>query len=284
LEISELKSTVKTLSARVTAMDARHTQIDARHTQQNDHIIRLLQRQGGVSIDSDGDEVGGEDDPVNDATATAPATGQFPLKLQYLTVKTLFKNWYIQGYYKNIGHKSNDSHIRSTVKFTIEYVTMFLETHIPPIPEGVTDTMTPAAMSWRADLTRLVDGAWTAIEAFHVLHNQRISEKVHVFKKFMTERDSADWPPGPAGEANIRFQPPEFKYSMRTYQQMCNHQSGQRAKSEEQKAKKARLSNDAIIEAQAPAPGPVGARPTFGEASPGPVGARPTFSDAFASI
>jgi hypothetical protein len=72
---------------------------------------------------------------------------------------------------------------------------MFLETHIPPLPEGVIDTTTLSAKPWRAELTRLIDGAWIAIEAFQEVHKQNKSDKVHVFKKFMTERDWGTGPP-----------------------------------------------------------------------------------------
>jgi len=64
----------------------------------------------------------------------------FPSQLKDLDPGAAFCNWYIQGFYRAIGTTLISTKKRanaSVYKFAIEYLTLFLDEHVPPLPEGV---------------------------------------------------------------------------------------------------------------------------------------------------
>jgi hypothetical protein len=144
-------------------------------------------------------------------------------------VKNLFKEWHKKEHYKYIAAPSIEIQTRSLVKFTIEYFTLFLKKHIPPLPPGVLSPLLPAAKSWRNELEELTDAAWEDVIQLFRKHGQKPSDKVSVFKKWMTELSATDdWPAGPPGESC--FQPPAKRYKMRTYDELSAHQEKTRKK------------------------------------------------------
>lgn len=180
----------------------------------NNGMVTVAEEEDNDGMEEDGDDIDTEEDGRINGVGQGQDTGEFPVTTKGLTLKALFKAWHIEAYYNNMAMKSILYDHRSTVKCAIEYFTLFLEEHIPSLPEDVPSTTHPKARPWRAELARLTDAAWKCITEFYTAHNRCPSEKVSVFKKFMTSLDAIHLPTGPPGE--ICFQPPETKYKMRT--------------------------------------------------------------------
>jgi hypothetical protein len=246
---SELKSQVNTLTATVTTLTATVTALTAQSAHQLDHLARqsdqllaLMQTvtngQGGAP-NTDGDIDDDEGNDGNDGSITNEATagdGNFPTDVKQLKVKPFIKDWYTKGYYKNMDASDSKQH-RSLLKLTVEYFSMFLDSHIPPLPNGVDSTIHPNAEAWRRNLKALIAEAW---ERYEEVYGKGQSEKVSVFKRKMTERSSELWPPGPEGENS--FQPPlGSKYRIRTRNEMY-------ASREERANKKARTDEAAATQ------------------------------------
>jgi hypothetical protein len=251
VEQSEIRAQGNTMMAALTAMQAQNSHMQAQNShllaqlhQKDDQILALLQsivNAPAVAADSNID--GGGMDEANSinngdgggdghATTNAmdDAANNFPKSIASMTVKNLFIDWHTQEHYKYIADPSITVHTRSAVKFTIEYFTFFLKKHIPPLPPLVLSPLHPGATAWRRELLELTNAAWEEAEKLYELktHGAKLSEKVSVFKKWMTELSATDdWPAGPPGESC--FKPPE-KYKMRTYDELSEHQVKSRKK------------------------------------------------------
>jgi hypothetical protein len=232
---NELKSQIVSLTATVNTLKVQNAQIISLLTAflngnggNNGMVVAEdddgMEEDGGMEEDRDDTE---EDGRIN-GVGQGQDTGEFPVTIKSLTLKALFKAWHISEYYNNMAMKSIKHDHRSTVKCAIEFFTLFLEQHIPSLPEDVPSTTHPNARRWRAELTRLTDAAWISIREFYATHGRCPSDKVSVFKKFMTNLDAEHLPTGPPGE--ICFQPPETKYKMRTRKELFQQKQAKSSK------------------------------------------------------
>jgi hypothetical protein len=86
-------------------------------------------------------------------------------------------------------------------KFCIEYLTLFLDSHVSPLPQGVKYGDLPGAALWRTDLQVKAQQAWFAAAAFIELHSLKSpTGAVAAFKEAMYNIDHQHWPQGPAGD------------------------------------------------------------------------------------
>jgi hypothetical protein len=88
---------------------------------------------------------------------------------------------------------------------TVEYFSLFLPQHPSPLPDGVTSGTSKAARSWRTNMKGIINTGWHRVKDFYDEHNLPYSEKVSMFKKFMSSVDPSTLPEGPEGETP--FQP-----------------------------------------------------------------------------
>ena len=107
---------------------------------------------------------------VNGATAAAQPACRiaiesyiaFPGSLDRLEIKSTVYNWFVCGHYLAIGtNQVSNRDVANKLKFCVEYYSLFLETHVPALPEGVTRGNVPEAAAWRGSVRQLIDEAWT---------------------------------------------------------------------------------------------------------------------------
>jgi hypothetical protein len=89
-------------------------------------------------------------------------------------------------------------------RIVVEYFTLFLDSHIEPLPPGVTCGF--FAPHWRKELDSKVNTAWKSLRSFAESHGiDKSLEAATTFKKVMYELDASLLPAGPQGEST--FQP-----------------------------------------------------------------------------
>ncbi len=180
--------------------------------------------------------------PAQPPAAVVVLTNPYPNGLKGLTVRNLFENWHMFGHYKVIYNKEVKKEHRSAAILTIEYFTLFLLSHPPPLPAGVQFGCQPAASNWRKDLTRLVAAAWDKVKRLYAAKGKTCSENIFNFKDFMFGLSSADWPEGPRGETT--FQPSTTdgastkNLKLRTREKLVAHQNTHRLRVENKRARK----------------------------------------------
>jgi hypothetical protein len=137
----------------------------------------------------------------------------------------LFKAWYTKGYYEEGRVPAGfDKRNLSTVRFAIEYFTLFLDRQIPPLPAGVPYGVMPAAKEWRREVGELADAAWSQIKKMYKHHDMKKSTSVGVFKRRMQDMDGENnWPEGPL---ELGPKPPGKR--LRNYTELLGHQKKRR--------------------------------------------------------
>jgi hypothetical protein len=127
---------------------------------------------------------------------------ELPASLKGLSAKGGFVNWYLRGYHRL---KGGNSSVRSHVKFTVEYLNLFLNFHIEAKPQGRSDQA-----RWRENLRNAADEVWTKASWFAEQHgrngHKNLPETMTGFKKFMCACDPMTLPNGPS-EGLCLFQP-----------------------------------------------------------------------------
>ena len=134
--------------------------------------------------------------------------------LQGLTVTHVFVQWHWGRWYAedvNETKQNKTKQNRNTIKFVVEYFSLFLEQQIPPLPGGVTMPGVSSARHWKEELKAMSKAAWQNFCDFYVCHGgaglKSAPSAVSPFKIFMSKVDHETWPIGPAGESP--FQHPD---------------------------------------------------------------------------
>ena len=159
----------------------------------------------------------GEDSAVVGGGAARPLANNnndsivvfLPPSLTGLSVVDVFISWHTEGYYKLlIGSNESKSMKanRGTVKFCIEYLSLFHDQQVSPLPSGVRAGC-PGSQGWEAQLRKQAEAAWEKVKVFWVQHGgvPKMSTSVTTFKNFMN-MDHTLWPIGPSEPTP--FQPP----------------------------------------------------------------------------
>jgi hypothetical protein len=137
---------------------------------------------------------------------------RFPKSLRGLTMPSIVRDVYKNEWYRIFSPKYRPRHdepktngnTKSTIRKATEYLTLFMESHIAPLPETATNALSQEAADWRADLDRKVGEAWRAaslfIEKKSTLKSKWNCVSIGGFVKSMNEIDPLSWPNGPWGE------------------------------------------------------------------------------------
>jgi hypothetical protein len=143
-----------------------------------------------------------------------------PSSVKGLTVKGAFLSWHRDGYCHSNKKDTHGKHVRSSIKISVEYFSLFFDEHIVPLPR--TANCGAAAPIWDKELKEKTNHAWEAAEAFaaDVDKGKKLSESLNAFKEFMFNHTS-ELPQGPAGETT--FQPPTGR--LRTRLQLMEHKN-----------------------------------------------------------
>ena len=164
--------------------------------------------------------------PSNRNVVASPLPGS----LANLTVQSVFVDWHSVGYNQMIGGSSS---VRSNIRFSVEHLTLFLDSHIQPLPQGAT-CGAAAGKEWMDDLHAKTKLAWERVKEF-VLREKpgmQLTEKVSSFKKIMYSIDPNNLPEGPSGQSS--FQP--AKATLRKKEDFIQHKLNNNNTGEQQPA------------------------------------------------
>lgn len=135
---------------------------------------------------------------------------RFPKSLKGLTMPSIIRDVYKNQWYRIFSPKYRPRHdepkingnAKSTIRKATEYLTLFMDSHIAPLPETATNALSQEAADWRADLERKVGEAWEAASLFieKKSPSKPKSNSIGAFVKNMNEIDPLSWPNGPWGE------------------------------------------------------------------------------------
>jgi regulator of replication initiation timing len=139
-----------------------------------------------------------------------------PLNCTGLTVPNVVKCWYSEGYYlcRQSDGASGQARktVKSCIKFCVEHINLFLDQHIPPLPEGA--IIGRNSEPWYSNLKDAIEAAWSKVQEFAMAHRKTaFSNSASQFQKQMRDLlKSSDialnsLPPGPMGACN--YNPPE---------------------------------------------------------------------------
>ena len=154
---------------------------------------------------------------ITDSVAIPPLA--LPNTLKNLSTMTVFRGWYLKGYKHLLSNKAN---IRSHFKFVVEYLNLFLDEHIPKMPEN-----RQLQTAWRQMVNEKTEVVWKrALNFARENGGGNLSEKVTSFKKFMSSCDHKNLPNNPSGECH--FHPD--KEMLRDREGLLKHRDEQRSK------------------------------------------------------
>ena len=189
----------------------------ARHGQHGNHPMAEfpLQQQQVASTELTGVI------PEDSSTAVPFVPLRLPNALKGLQATTVFRGWYLKGYHHMLSDKS---HVRSKVKFVVEYLNLFLEKHIEPMPQD------PSKYApWKEMVEEQAAAAWNKAQNFAKDNGGGSLPRtitVVAFKRFIQACNHNNLPGGPAGECH--FQPDKEK--LRNKKDLLRHNEENRSK------------------------------------------------------
>jgi len=153
----------------------------------------------------------------------------------------------VNGHYLAIGTEQvSRRDVASTIKFAIEYFTLFLDSHVAALPAGLERANTPEAQDWRELLSQTTNDAWDRVVAFFASRNLREPTHVSYFKRAMYDLDASEWPAGPIGESH--FQPALEGKKMKTRADLVENQvANRRAAEARRRIAAARRRNSRVV-------------------------------------
>lgn len=144
---------------------------------------------------------------VDVLTDPADLAGNFPTSIKNVKVYDIFQRWFIDELY-NATPTSSCKQAKYLIKFCIEYLLLFLEEPIAPLPFGVVHTADIRAKQWRSDLATQTKTAWSNAVQFCESKIQALSPgsktaqltgNLDNFKKTMESIPCCEWPMGAGG-------------------------------------------------------------------------------------
>jgi hypothetical protein len=151
------------------------------------------------------------------------AESQLPSSLATLTVKDMFIKWHMYELYRASNAtqaKGNTRSVFNSLKFMVEYFTLFLDEHVPEWPTGALLAKGSEGHQRRMKLSTMTDKAWAKFVQFYEEREpgKKQLDNVNPFKLWMKTR--SDLPEGPNGETCYKIPGAGERQQMKTYAQL----------------------------------------------------------------
>ena len=124
------------------------------------------------------------------------------------TVINFYKNGWYQVCHPNWKPTTDTPKVnknsKKAIKSATEFLTLFMDQHVPVLPLEAANALSPEARKWRMELEAIIQNAWDKAKLFikEQLPQKAPSLSVSVFEKNMKAIDPDLWPEGPSHGAD----------------------------------------------------------------------------------
>jgi hypothetical protein len=144
----------------------------------------------------------------------------FPSSLSRLTAAQVFQDFYIHQWYllyenadpnqqKRRPPAGVHNSVKKTIKHVVLYLSLFLDKHVDPLPEGAPNGLSPRAEEWKKRVRSMGEEVYEKAVAFCKVNNVHVTKSLSSFETKCNSLPIDLFPTGPQGPDNFKFIGPQ---------------------------------------------------------------------------